>query len=354
MVGQANDLTPDERAKYETQGYVGPFTAFDPVEMERVRRIICDTVLRTPTPYAPVHPNKVRHLDSRTVFDVCQAPPIVDRVASVYGPDLLLWASTVFDKPPARDGALESYPWHKESYYWDLDPMQGVSAWLALTEATQDNGCMELIPGSHRCDIPWIQEDDPRNSLWFSGRAADPARFSDKDRVQMILEPGQFFLFSESLLHRSNPNDSQTRRCGLSMRYTQPSVRIRGAPPSILVRGRDGFGHNPCVSPPAGDPSRGAPVVEAQLALLVEQRDQLVAKEMVIRQLQRALKKLEGVGAGSGAGAIESLNQQLEAKEAVIQELAAVCRQRDEELLAKEAVIGQLAARIGQLGSSSA
>src|SRR5262249_54744974 len=161
-------------------------------------------VLTTPTPYSGYN-HRVRHVDSRTVYQLCTAPAIIKRLIPLYGPDLLLWYSVIFDKPPARPDAQEMYPWHQDKNNWDLEPMLNLTAWLALTPATVENGCVEVIPGSHLAAVPMMQDNDPRYSAHAWGRACDPARIDESKARPMVLQPGQFFLFNERTVHRSGP-----------------------------------------------------------------------------------------------------------------------------------------------------
>jgi polysaccharide pyruvyl transferase WcaK-like protein len=246
-------LSPDEIETFHQHGYVGPFTAFEPVEMERVKAIIDQQVLPTPTQYCPFG-LRCRHLDSRTVYDLCSAPAIIDRMASIHGPDLILWNSNLFDKPPATREQMEEYPWHQDHYNWNMEPVLNISAWLAITPATVENGCVELIPGSHRQIIPSTLDTDADLSLRFGGVASDPAYVDPSRKVAMTLSPGQFFLFNERILHHSNPNRSHERRLGLAIRVTVPTVRVTEPFPGILVRGSDHVGINRLVEPPAVEP----------------------------------------------------------------------------------------------------
>jgi polysaccharide pyruvyl transferase WcaK-like protein len=246
-------LTPEEIETFRNQGYVGPFTAFDADHMERVRQIIHDRVLTTPTPYCPFG-LRVRHLDSRTVYDLCAAPAIVGRMQSLFGPDLVLWNSNLFNKPPARPDQPEEYPWHQDHYNWNMEPVLNVSAWLAISPATLENGCVEVIPGSHRQIVPAAVDTNPDLSLRFGGIASDPAYVDTTKKIALPLAPGQFFLFNERLLHHSNPNRTQEHRLGLAVRVTVPLVKVNEAFPCILLSGEDRMGFNRYAERPSDEP----------------------------------------------------------------------------------------------------
>jgi hypothetical protein len=250
----AQPLNQAEIDQFHRDGFLGPFTAFTPGEMGDIHKIVRDQVLQTPSPYS-AYRTQVRHLDSATVWRMCTAPAIVDRLVSLYGPDLILWYSNFFDKGPERPEHQGEYPWHQDHWHWKLEPLISLSVWLAVTPATIENGCVEVIPGTHKRQIPIVQKNDANLAAWFGGMSADPTHFNEADKVSMVLKPGEFFLFNEGTLHHSNPNRTSERRIGLSFRVTLPSVKSDREYPSLLVSGQDRFGKNPIGNPPTSDPS---------------------------------------------------------------------------------------------------
>lgn len=245
-------LAAAELEDFRSRGYVGPFEALEPSEMAELRRLIVERVLATPSRHSLRH--RARHLDSRTVFALASAPAIVGRMASLYGGDLMLWATHFFDKPPARPGRPEEAPWHQDWYTWDLEPMVTVSAWLAITDATPENGGLEVVAGSHKRPIPFQSTTDTRYSLTFGGKRADPALVREADTVKLSMKAGQFILFNERLLHRSGANHTPERRIGLGIRVTLPFVKVYDRVPCVMVSGRDVFGFNRLAGPPTGEP----------------------------------------------------------------------------------------------------
>ncbi|HEU5196755.1 MAG TPA: phytanoyl-CoA dioxygenase family protein, partial [Methylomirabilota bacterium] len=80
------------------------------------------------------------------VHALTRHPAILDAVEDLIGPDILVYTSTWFIKEP-QSAAIAA--WHQDATYFGLRPYVHVTAWLALTDATADNGCMEFLPGSH-------------------------------------------------------------------------------------------------------------------------------------------------------------------------------------------------------------
>src|SRR5262245_14794364 len=92
-------------------------------------------------------PLREAHYHERPIYDLCTAPALVDVMEQLLGPDLVLLYSHIMSKPP---GGLR-VAWHQDGPYWHrVEPKIAVTAWIALDDATPENGCMRVIPGSHR------------------------------------------------------------------------------------------------------------------------------------------------------------------------------------------------------------
>ncbi|MCJ8329755.1 MAG: phytanoyl-CoA dioxygenase family protein [Lentisphaeria bacterium] len=239
-----NTLNKDEINQFHEKGYLGPYDLCTPEQMSIVRERIETDLLGTPTVHGMAQ-YQTRHLDNRTVYDICVAPAILDRVACLYGPDLVLWQSNFFMKEPGG----KEIPWHQDRNYWPIEPVLNISAWVAIDKVDSENSCVKLIPASHRKSFPEIPTEEHQA---FSQRA-DPEFVDTTDMVEMALEAGQFFLFSERLLHQSDVNRSDRRRMGLAVRLTVPLVRCWHDHPMVIVRGEDRLNFNEVTEPPAQD-----------------------------------------------------------------------------------------------------
>jgi hypothetical protein len=273
----AGGLTPEELAFFEANGFVGPFTALTPDEMaERWPRVF--RAVSSPSPVYGFRTLRDHHLSCRTLYEMCSHPAIVERVASLLGPDLLLWRSTIFRKLPG-DGSLI---WHHEHDFPGyrgtpaIDPPCNVTAWLAFTEASRSNGCVQLIPGSQ--DAALKRRSVPKGTGAF-GRDFVFDDLPEVEPVSMEVLPGQFFLFNERVVHGSDANRSDSDRSGIAFRLTATSTRVhqgmrldgQGMPlrswHAVLVRGEDRYGHNRIGPPPARDFTPLGPVQTALGAL---------------------------------------------------------------------------------------
>ena len=84
--------------------------------------------------------------DSGPWLEIAQMPEILDMVAAVAGPDLILWGMTIFGKPP---GGGKATPWHQDGDYYPIEPLETTTVWISLDHSTPENGCLRYIPGSH-------------------------------------------------------------------------------------------------------------------------------------------------------------------------------------------------------------
>jgi ectoine hydroxylase-related dioxygenase (phytanoyl-CoA dioxygenase family) len=239
-----HSLSREEVAHYHEYGYCGPYTLCSPEEMAEIRPRI-ERVLAT-MPEAWDEPRQSRHLDNRVVYDLCTHPAVADRMICILGDNLILWRSAMFIK---EQGAKE-IPWHQDQNYWPLEPKLNISAWIAIDPAKKYNSCVQLLPGSHKNTYSHIPLD---GTLFEEG--VENSAVDDSNAVHMELEPGQFFLFTEKTLHRSDAHEGTARRIGLVSRVTVPFVNVDHSQlvPThgcVLFRGEDRMGFNTMRQPP--------------------------------------------------------------------------------------------------------
>lgn len=239
---QGYHLSREEVDFFVANGYLGPFAAMPPQEMAEIRHTIDAEVLTSDGPN-PRSRGQSRHMDSPVIYDLATHPAIIERIAGLLGPDLVAWATNFWLKQP---GGTE-IPWHQDINFWPLEPPVNISAWIAIDRVTVENSCVQIIPASHRRSIQHI----PTEAGMAFQDMADPQYFDVAQAINMELSPGEFFLFSERLLHRSSKNVSDKRRLGISVRVTLPIVHIfQDQPPlhpghtAILAKGVDVMGFN--------------------------------------------------------------------------------------------------------------
>jgi ectoine hydroxylase-related dioxygenase (phytanoyl-CoA dioxygenase family) len=176
-------------------------------------------------------------------------PRLLDIAEQFIGPDIALFASHYISKP-AGDG--QPVLWHQDGSYWPLEPMEVVSLWLAIDDSTPENGCLRVVPNSHRTELhPLEQRDDVANVL-KSGMAESAV--DDSAAVDVVLRAGDVSIHHPNVIHGSNANNSPHRRCGLTIRYIPTSTRIISETPwpsAFLLRGKGVEGINDYLDFPA-------------------------------------------------------------------------------------------------------
>jgi len=181
------------------------------------------------------------HLLFTWLGDLIRDPRILDPVEDLIGPDILCWGSSFFIKEP-RNPAFVS--WHQDSTYWGLEPADVVTAWIAFSDSTPENGAMRVIPASHLMDqVPHRDTFRPDNLL--SRGQEIMVDVSGDDAETLALAAGEMSLHHVRLIHGSDPNPSGHRRIGFAIRYIPTYVRqVAGSHDSAtLVRGTDRHGN---------------------------------------------------------------------------------------------------------------
>jgi non-heme Fe2+,alpha-ketoglutarate-dependent halogenase len=262
---QALSLSAAQLDQFNRDGYIGPFDAYEPDEMERHLRALRPRLLNTRraiygqgaaasgnTSLA----NYDRHLDVDFLAEHVTRPEIVARVASILGPDVLCWRTEFFPKYPGDEGT----DWHQADNFsnvagskhpqilWPEDAGFGgtITVWSAFTEASIENGCLQFIPGSHKTmnydeskvmdydasRINNVEKDGVRRGFFgydYRQLQRDPDWSPDESRAKsIVLKQGQFVIFWSTLMHASHPHEGLTdqMRLGFAARYVPTSVRV--------------------------------------------------------------------------------------------------------------------------------
>jgi non-haem Fe2+, alpha-ketoglutarate-dependent halogenase len=190
------------------------------------------------------------HLLLTWLADLVRHPAVLDAVEDVLGPNLLVWSTSFFIKE-AHDPAFVS--WHQDATYWGLSEPDVVTAWVAFTDATVENGAMRMVPGSHGEQLAHRDTFAPHNLL---SRGQEIAVEVDDGRgVDVVLRAGEMSLHHVRMVHGSPANRSDDRRIGFAIRYLPTYVRqvAGGEDGAMLVRGVDDDHHFVPEHPPAAD-----------------------------------------------------------------------------------------------------
>lgn len=177
-------------------------------------------------------------------------PRLTDAVGQILGPDLLVWGTSLFIKEPHSTSFVS---WHQDLNYWGLDGEEEVTAWVALTPATVENGCMRFVPGTHRVKAVEHVDTFAKDNLLSRGQEL-AVQVHEADAVDVVLAAGQASLHHGHLFHASGPNRTDGRRVGVAIRYIAPSMRQTDGAKLLAahVAGQDRYGHFEVAPPPAG------------------------------------------------------------------------------------------------------
>lgn len=184
------------------------------------------------------------YLIFESAYRIATYPGLLDAVESVLGPDILLWDGSYIVKEPCSESFVS---WHQDLTYWGLSMESDfdlVSAWVALTPATQSNGSMRFVRGSHKQGAYRHEDTFGDKNILHRGQTIS-SDFDESSIIQMELAAGQASLHQGWTVHSSGPNSTATRRVGIVMNYLKPNVRqvVGDCESATLVRGEDHFGH---------------------------------------------------------------------------------------------------------------
>lgn len=196
-----------------------------------------------------------RHMDEPFIWRMSTDARIVEAVAACMGDDIMLLSTHFFCKYPDPE-STKHVAWHQDITYWGLEPPEAHTAWIAVDDADLENGCMQVIPGSHRDGIVDHGTSGREGNL-LSINQEIPDELVDTSRaVPIELRAGQASIHHGQLYHASHPNRSTRRRCGLTVRFIPPAARQAEANSlghewrPILLRGEDRYGHYPVTPDP--------------------------------------------------------------------------------------------------------
>ena len=238
-------LRADEVESYHRDGFYSPVAAISAAEAAQCREKLESYEAEHESIMKTVMRNKP-HLVFTWINELIRDSRIVDVVEDVLGPNILVWGTNFFIKN-AHDPAYIS--WHQDSTYWGLSHPDVMTAWIALSNVTIENGAMRMLPGSHLMDqLPHV-DTFADNNLLTRGQEVQ-VDVDESKAVDIPLKPGEMSLHHVRTVHGSNPNPTNDRRIGLAIRYVPTYVsQISGAKDyATLVRGEDTY-HNFVLEP---------------------------------------------------------------------------------------------------------
>jgi ectoine hydroxylase-related dioxygenase (phytanoyl-CoA dioxygenase family) len=193
------------------------------------------------------------HLFFEWAYRLVTHGAVLDAVQDVLGADILVFSSLVFYKPPRDSGYVS---WHQDSVYSGLHLTPSVSAWIALTPSESANGCMRVIPESHKRGLlNHINVGDESNMLKRGEQVA--AVIDEAEALDVVLRPGEMSLHHNTIIHGSGPNTSGTPRAGFIVRFATDQITSRTSS-MLRARGKADCSHLILAEPPLGADQRAA------------------------------------------------------------------------------------------------
>jgi hypothetical protein len=208
-------LTHEQLSEYDELGFLHSIPVLSPAEVAQFRAEIEETcralggrVTRLDGP----------HLFFRWAWDLSTHPRVLDCMEQLIGPNILLKSTRLFYKFGNSDSFVG---WHQDGITETLTEAHVPAIWLGLTPATAENGCLRVVPRSHRLGlIPHADRPNPDN-LTTQGATAQVEIDAPRD---IVMHAGEMSVHHPLMLHASNPNRSGESRIGFSATYSTPAL----------------------------------------------------------------------------------------------------------------------------------
>jgi len=248
------------RNEYETKGYAILRNVIDKDLIAEADRHIAWLAKKYPD-LRPEHYHHPLMRDDAFWVRLVTDSRLLDIAEAILGSDLACFTAHYICKPPHNGHPVF---WHQDGAYWKLTPMDALTVWLAVDESTPENGCLRIIPGSHivPLDAPELRTDTP-NMLYSSMRQELVDEWIRRmGVVDVVLQPGDVSIHHPKIIHCSEPNRSNKRRCGLDMGFIRTSTSISNKGlylDPLLVRGKARPGTNNYRQWPAFHPDESIP-----------------------------------------------------------------------------------------------
>jgi hypothetical protein len=236
QVSMTRSLPPEQVAGFYRDGYMFPKRVLSDEEVARYRaslQALSD------------HMGKLKrfdqcHLFFRWAYDLATHPAVLDVIEDIIGPDILVHSTRIFYKHP-HDCSFVS--WHVDGRYSGLNDQRTPTAWIALSESTEANGCLKVVRGSHNLQsYPYVEKPSHDNLENHGQEITLPIKESEV--VALTLNPGEMSLHDVNIIHGSEANRSDISRIGFSVSYITPEPRS-SILPVVHARGTADSSHLP-------------------------------------------------------------------------------------------------------------
>lgn len=243
-------LTREQIEHFNRTGFVRPVRIFSEAEITSIRGYFDDLLARVVAAGGDSYSISTAHLKYGRVYDILTDRRIVACVKDLLGENVIAWGSHFFCKMP-HDG--KAVAWHQDASYWPLSPSKAVTVWLAIDDADRENACMKFIAGSQHHGYMTYRPSDSAEHNVLNQSIDNAEQFGAV--VYDELRAGEVSIHNDLLLHGSEANASDRRRCGLTLRYCAAEVRagLGWNAKGVIVSGTDPSSHWANPARPATD-----------------------------------------------------------------------------------------------------
>jgi len=240
-------MRPDQIDSYRRDGFVFPIEILSRAEVDGFRGAF-ESLIERSREYSPKRFDRL-HVYFDWAYQIVTHKALLDVVELILGDDILVYGTLVLAKQPHD---LRYASWHQDSFYSGLHLTPSTTAWIALTPSHQGNGCMRVIPGSHK--LGSMEHESVADDPHMLNRRGERIKtdVDESEAVDVVLKPGEISLHESTLVHGSNPNTSDEERIGFIVRFVtsrmqNPNTRL------MRVRGDGDCSHLDLAERPAED-----------------------------------------------------------------------------------------------------
>jgi len=238
-----SQLTTDDIKQYDKDGYIAPINVLTKEEAIQARKEI--ELIEKEMPDEIDNSGRYNvHLISPKLDKIVHNSNILDSVESIIGKNILVCSTTLFIKNAYQKGFVS---YHQDAKYIGLEPHNWVTAWIAITDSNEINGCMRMWPGSHKHLKEHNQKFNEGNLL-TRGQTIENV---PEDQIKLIeLKAGQMSLHHPRIVHGSGVNKSDDRRIGFVIQsYIGTNVKqVLGKNGVQIARGFDEFKYHEVIN----------------------------------------------------------------------------------------------------------
>jgi hypothetical protein len=239
-------LSSNQLKQYYDEGFVSPIDIFSKNKAYEIRKEI--ELIEEQMPGELKKSGRYNaHLISPLLDEVAHDSKILDAIQSLIGKNILICGTTLFIKNPNEKGFVS---YHQDAKYIGLKPYNWVTAWVAITDSNEHNGCMRMWAGSHKEDLKEHDQLFNEGNLLTRGQTVNNVPI-DKT-TPLILKAGQMSLHHPTVVHGSDLNKSNDRRIGFVIQsYIGTDVKqVLGENSVQLARGNDEFKYHKTIGRP--------------------------------------------------------------------------------------------------------